>query len=95
MTTPPRRDFSIIIVNWNTKDYLQRCLESIQQEIDGNESLNAEVIVVDNASGDGSQEMVQEQFPWVNLLRNEENCGFAKANNREFGKAWADLYSAA
>lgn len=82
MSTPFSRDFSIIIVNWNTKDYLRRCLRSIQQETSGNASLNTEIIVVDNASGDGSLEMVQEQFPWVILLKNEENHGFARANNR-------------
>ena len=49
---------SVIIVNWNTKDILQNCLDSIYQTID---NLSCEIIVVDNASSDGSTEMLQER----------------------------------
>ncbi len=72
-------DTSIIILNWNTRDMLARCLESIAQTVG---ALNAEIIVVDNASTDGSQAMLRSQFPYVRLIQNDENVGFAKANNQ-------------
>jgi len=71
-------EVSIIIVNWNTKGYLKKCLNSINQAITG---INVEIIVVDNASNDGSVDMVQKEFPFVKLIINFENLGFAKANN--------------
>ena len=71
-------DLSIIIVSWNAKDYLYKCLNSVIREA---RQHKAEVIVVDNASSDGSPEFVREQFPSVKLIRNEANLGFAKANN--------------
>lgn len=72
-------DLSIIIVNWNTKKYLRECLKSIYKEI---KSLPCEVLVVDNASSDGSSDMVKEEFPQALLLMNQKNVGFAKANNQ-------------
>ncbi|MGW8160322.1 MAG: glycosyltransferase family 2 protein [Desulfoprunum sp.] len=71
-------DISIIIVSWNAKDYLQKCLDSIYKE---NKKFDIEVIVVDNASTDGSQDMVRTRFPKVQLICNHDNLGFAKANN--------------
>ena len=71
-------DVSIIIVNWNTKEYLRNCLDSIHRAISG---INAEIIVVDNASEDGSVDMVQSEFPYVKLIKNDKNLGFAMANN--------------
>ncbi len=69
---------SIIIVNWNAGEYLQTCLHSLQANAlpDG-----WEIIVVDNASTDSSIEAVKSAFPAVRLLRNQENVGFAAANN--------------
>jgi len=75
---------SIIIVNWNTKDYLRRCLASIREHPF---SGSAEVIVVDNASSDSSAEMVKEEFPEVVLLANEENLGYAEGNNQGIERA--------
>jgi GT2 family glycosyltransferase len=72
-------DLSIIIVNWNTRDLLAQCLRSIYDTVS---NLSFEVIVVDNASTDGSQEMVWQEFPNVSLIANTENLGFAKANNQ-------------
>jgi len=72
-------DLSIIIVNWNTRDLLARCLRSIY---DTTSNLDFEVVVVDNASTDGSQEMVRQEFSDVSLIANTENLGFAKANNQ-------------
>jgi GT2 family glycosyltransferase len=78
-------DLSILIINWNTHDLLANCLEAIQQNQEG---LDVEVIVVDNASTDGSQEMVQNRFPDVKLLENQENLGFARANNQGLRKSF-------
>lgn len=69
---------SIIIVNWNAKEYLLRCLQSLITE--GSTS-NTEIIIVDNASKDGSQEAIRQHFPYVKLICNDKNLGFARANN--------------
>lgn len=69
---------SIAIVNWNTKALLNQCLTSVYANLDG---LEAEVIVVDNGSSDGSAEMVRREFPQVKLVEAGENLGFTKANN--------------
>ncbi len=71
-------DLSIIIVNWNVCDLLRRCLRSI---LDTRCSM-LEVIVVDNASTDGSVEMVRTEFPGVHLIANADNRGFPAANNQ-------------
>ncbi len=70
---------SIIIVNWNTKELLRNCLASVFR-FPPEEGY--EVIVVDNASTDGSQEMVKKEFPSVRLVENSDNLGFSKANNQ-------------
>ncbi len=77
-------DISVIIVNWNTKDLLQQCLTSLFRQIQPCLDVNVvcEVWVVDNGSFDGSPEMVEQKFPPVNLIRNQENLGFSKANNQ-------------
>ncbi len=74
-------DLSVVIVNWNVRELLRRCLRSVlaSQRLSG---LAAEVIVVDNASSNGSTEMVKEEFPQVRLIANEENLGFTRANNQ-------------
>jgi GT2 family glycosyltransferase len=71
-------DISVVVVSWNAKDYLMDCLRSL---LFPKTSQTMEIIVVDNASTDGSPEAVIEQFPEVILIRNEKNLGFAKANN--------------
>ena len=70
---------SIIIVSWNVKDLLKKCLESIYQNQGG---LELEIFVVDNASTDGTPEMVKNNFPSVILIDNKSNRGFAAANNQ-------------
>ncbi len=72
-------DISIIIVNWNTRELLQSCLESIYKTI---RNISYEIIVVDNASRDESVAMVREKYPEVRLIQNEENRGFGAANNQ-------------
>ena len=74
-------DLSIIIVNWNTKELLRRCLNSIYHNTN---NLSFEVLVVDNASSDGSADMVAGRFPQVGLTRNKHNYGFARGNNQGF-----------
>lgn len=69
---------SVVIVNWNTRDILHECLSSIARET----ALLHEVIVVDNASTDGSAEMVRSSHPHVTLIANAQNHGFAAANNQ-------------
>ena len=72
-------DVSVIVVNWNTRDLLAQCLQSVYDTVQG---LEFEVFVVDNASTDGSVAMVWERFPQVQLIENGENVGFARANNQ-------------
>lgn len=74
-------DISVIIVNWNTRDLLRNCLESIRKTIKGTA---CEVIVVDNGSSDGSVDMLRSEYPEVRILENGANLGFAAANNRGF-----------
>lgn len=69
---------SVIMVNYNVRDFLHHALDSLQKALKG---IRAEIIVVDNASDDGSVQMVRQRFPSVLLLPNKSNLGFAKANN--------------
>ncbi len=75
-------DLSIIIVNWNTPDLLAQCLESLKSELEVLPNLTTETVVVDNASTDESVKLIREQFPWVTLIENQNNVGFAAANNQ-------------
>lgn len=78
-------DLSIIILNFNAKKFLKNCLRSIfASKI---EKCSFEVIVVDNASKDGSAEMLKKDFPEVRLLQNQNNLGFSAGNNRAIPKA--------
>ena len=77
-------DLTIVIVNWNTRDMLRDCLSSVYTNLG---DLRTEVIVVDNASSDGSQLMVEKEFPAVRLIANDQNLGFAAANNQAFSLA--------
>jgi N-acetylglucosaminyl-diphospho-decaprenol L-rhamnosyltransferase len=87
---------SIIIINWNTRDLLAQCLASLAaspaEAAAGKSGAGAahasiETFVVDNASTDGSAQMVRERFPWVTLIENEANVGFARANNQALAQA--------
>lgn len=72
-------DVSIIIVNWNTRDILRDCLQSVFEQT---KDISFEVIVIDNASSDDSVQMIKSEFPRVVLIENKENRGFATANNQ-------------
>jgi len=80
---PDQPVISFSIVSWNVRELLWTCLHSIEQFV----SEPYEIIVVDNASTDGSAEMIAHDFPNVQLFRNNQNLGFAAANNQAFEKA--------
>lgn len=71
-------DLSIIIVSYNTKDFLKNCLDSIYKT---SKSFSFEIIVVDNASNDSSADLVSKEYKDVILIKNSQNLGFSKANN--------------
>ena len=72
---------SVIIVNYNTKEYLKECIRSILSNLKG---VGHEIIVVDNASHDRSVEMLNKEFPKIKLIKNKKNIGFGKACNQGF-----------
>jgi hypothetical protein len=71
-------DLSIIIVNWNSADYVRKCLLSIYSQTKG---LDFEVIVIDNASHDRCEGIIRNEFPQTKFIQSKENIGFARANN--------------
>ncbi|MEZ4859047.1 MAG: glycosyltransferase family 2 protein [Flavobacteriaceae bacterium] len=75
---------SVIILNYNVKYFLQQCILSVQRAL---QDLDAEIIVVDNASTDGSCLMVKNHFPTIKCIENKENVGFSKANNQGVSEA--------
>lgn len=92
----PAIDLSIVIVNWNVRELLRRCLTSLASSDDlhfktgalsgqaiaaHDHTWQAEVVVVDNASHDGSVGMLVEAFPWATVIVNTENVGFSRGNN--------------
>lgn len=100
-----KTDLSVIILSYNTKDLLQQCLESVisglclvagdkisnTSPVTNNQLPTTEIIVFDNASVDGSPQMVKEKFPKVKLIVNKENLGFSKGNNKAVQKASGEL----
>lgn len=77
-------DLSVIIVSYNTRDLLGRCLSSVSG---ASASMNSEIWVVDNGSADGSADTVERDFPRVRLIRNPDNRGFARACNQGMERA--------
>ena len=69
---------SVVIVSYNVRSYLEQCLQSVQRALEG---IEGEVFVVDNHSTDDSVEVVKRDYAWVKLMENQENQGFARANN--------------
>ncbi len=72
-------DLSVVIVSWNVRELLKACLQSVYDTVQG---LRFEVFVVDNASHDGSPQMVERFFPDAHLIANGDNRGFGPANNQ-------------
>ena len=81
-------DLSIVIVNWNTRDLLRQCLHSLPAACP---HLQFEVLVVDNASADGSAEMVRAEFPDHTLIDGGGNLGFSKGNNLALPRTTGDF----
>ncbi|MCO5295482.1 MAG: glycosyltransferase family 2 protein [Fimbriimonadaceae bacterium] len=79
---------SVLVVNWNTKSVLGECLQSLKKYGPGSPF---EVLVLDNASSDGSAEMVRRDHPWVQLVESVRNVGYAAGNNALFERAKGDL----
>ena len=75
---------SVIIVNYNVKYFLEQCLYSVQKSCTG---IDAEIIVADNNSTDGSRAYLEDNFSTVKFIWNSDNIGFAKANNLALAKA--------
>lgn len=71
-------NLSIIIVNWNSVEFLRDCLASVYGSV---RNISLEIVVVDNASYDGSAEMVRKEYPYVKFIQSPDNLGFAGANN--------------
>ena len=69
---------SVIILNYNVRYFLELCVISVQKAL---ETIDAEIIVVDNNSSDGSCEMIKQRFPNITFIANKENLGFPKGNN--------------
>jgi len=80
---------SVIIVNYNVKAFLANALAAVERAVKG---INGEIIVVDNASDDGSIEMLREKFPTVRLIVNERNIGFGAANNLAMQQARGEFF---
>lgn len=78
---------SIVIVSYNVCSYLEQCLQSVQTALEG---IDGEVFVVDNHSDDDSVEVVRNRYPWVRLIANRENQGFARANNIAISQSEAE-----
>lgn len=74
-------DLSVIIVNWNVKELLRDCLQSLLEAGKSAPPLTTELIVVDSASTDGSPQMVRHEFPQVQLIASDKNLGYARGNN--------------
>lgn len=83
---PPR--LSVVIVSYKCEALLRECLRTVRE---GAAPLEAQVIVVDNNSGDGTVAMVRDEFPWVDLVASERNLGFAAGNNVGLGRATGDV----
>jgi len=81
-------DLSVIIINWNSKNFLEDCLASLQRSA---QDVVHEVLVVDNASYDGSEQLLATEFPRVKYIQSERNLGFAGANNIAARRAKGDL----
>ena len=80
----PNTDLSIVIVTWNTRDLLDKCLEALPAAVEG---LSVETWVVDNASSDGTVEMVRQRYPEVKVIANEQNRGWAGGNNQALAQS--------
>ena len=82
-------DLSIIIINYNVKEFLLNLLDSIRKAV---KNISTEIIIVDNASDDGSVEILREKFPNIKLIANKKNVGFGSANNQAMESAKGEYF---
>src|SRR5262245_11053776 len=87
--TSPGRRLAVVVVSYRVRDLLRACLASVRAQGD----VVSECWVLDNASNDGSADMVSTEFPDVRLIRSDENVGFARANNRVMRESAADVFA--
>ena len=73
------KDLSVIIINYNVKEFLLNLLGSLSKAL---KNISSEIIIVDNASDDGSVEILRKKFPKIKLIANKNNVGFGAANNQ-------------
>ena len=85
---PAPMDLSIIIVTWRSVEYFRACIHSIYRET---RSLAIEIIVVDNASNDGSEAIIKDEFSQVKFFQSHENLGFARANNLGYAHSSGEI----
>ena len=78
---------SVVIVNYNVRTYLEQCLQSVRKAQEG---IEGEVFVVDNHSSDDSVEVLKRDYRWIRLIENQENMGFARANNLAIRQSQSD-----
>ena len=74
-------DVSIVIVNWNSRHFLDACIRSIQRHTSG---IDYEIVVIDSGSFDGCDKLLRREFPQVRFVQSDVNLGFAGANNRAY-----------
>jgi GT2 family glycosyltransferase len=86
-------NISIVIVNYNVKDYLFQCLASIRKSTEFADQLKVETIVVDNDSIDGSVEYLEQQFPDVKFIVNKKNCGIWQSQQPGIRNSSRQVYS--
>jgi GT2 family glycosyltransferase len=83
-----RPSISVVIVSWNTKDITDKCLSSMKKSVEKvKDRADVEVIVVENASEDGTPEMIAKKHPWVKLFPSGSDLGYGKGNNFGYKKA--------
>ena len=82
--SPGMIDVSTVIVNWNSRQYLAKCLDTM---LSHKRTIRVEVIVVDNASSDGAVGWLKKEYPEVTVIESTENVGFARGNNMGIRKA--------
>lgn len=80
-------DLSIVIVNWNSRDFLAQAIEAVESTVTG---LRYEIVVIDSGSFDGCGDMLRDHHPRAKFIQSERNVGFARANNEAFGATLAD-----
>ena len=77
-------ELSVVILSYNVRPYVWQCIDSVQAALNG---LNAEIMLVDNASSDNTVQSIMRDFPQVRVVANTENLGFSKAYNQAIDQA--------